>query len=194
MKPRMSGMADVARGSLKHGSTSSAFMSPLNRAEMKPTPIFARQLSADGRSFAPGSSRHQILVNQSNTWEGGVIEAPWLVKHAGTYYLFYSGNVYDSRYRTGVARASSVLGPYEKHGDPILANNDKWVGPGHGSVVSVGSADYFVYHAWKAAAGGGQDNSAGRQGLLDRIVWENGWPRIADGTPGRGLEPWPGAQ
>jgi GH43 family beta-xylosidase len=159
----------------------------------QPTPIFARQLAADGRSFAPGSTRHQLLVNQPSTWEGGVIEAPWLVKHAGSYYLFYSGNVYDARYRTGVARASAVLGPYEKHGDPILVNNDRWVGPGHGSVVAVGSADYFFYHAWKAAPGGGQDNAAGRQGLLDRIVWDNGWPRLADGSPGRGLEPWPGA-
>jgi hypothetical protein len=32
MKPRMSAMADVARGSLKHGSWLSAFMSASNRA------------------------------------------------------------------------------------------------------------------------------------------------------------------
>jgi hypothetical protein len=28
----------------------------------------------------------------------GVVEAPWLVVRGGTYYLFYSGNVYDHRY------------------------------------------------------------------------------------------------
>jgi beta-xylosidase len=157
----------------------------------KPTPIYARELAADGLSFAPGSERHQLLVNDGNTWEGGVIEGPWLVKRDGTYYLFYSGNVYDDRYRTGVARASSVLGPYEKHGGPILVNNTRWVGPGHGSVVHVGDKDYFTYHAWPATPSGDNDSSAGRHGLVDRIVWESGWPKIADGSPSRGLEPWP---
>ena len=158
----------------------------------QPTPLYARALTADGRAFAPGSVRHQLLVNEPSTWEGGVIEAPWLVKRAGTYYLFYSGNVYDARYRTGVARAAALLGPYEKHGDPLLSNNDRWVGPGHGTVVAVGDSDYFVYHAWKAAVGGGHDGAAGRQVLVDRIVWQDGWPRIGDGTPGRALAPWPG--
>ncbi len=159
----------------------------------QPTPIFARELAADGRAFASGSTRHQLLVNQPGTWEGGVIEAPWLVEHDGRYYLFYSANVYDARYRTGVARASAPLGPYEKHGEPLLANNQRWVGPGHGSVVSAGGADYFVYHAWSATPQGGNDVAAGRQVLLDRIVWQDGWPRIGDGTPGRALEPWPGS-
>src|SRR6185436_7436125 len=99
------------------------------------------ELTADGRGFAPGSTRHQLLVNEPGTWEGGVIEAPWIVAHDGRFYLFYSGNVYDGRYRTGVARADSILGPYTKHGAPILANNTRWVGPGHGSVVAVGGAD-----------------------------------------------------
>jgi len=157
----------------------------------RPTPIFAHELAADGLSLAAGSPRHELLVNDPASWEGGVIEAPWLVRHDGTYYLFYSGNVYDARYRTGVARAPSLLGPYQKRGAPILANNAHWVGPGHGSVVPTASGDFFVYHAWKATASGGHDTAAGRQVLLDRIAWEDGWPRIGDGTPGRGLAPWP---
>ena len=158
----------------------------------QPTPIYARELAPDGRSFAVGSVRHQLLVNEPATWEGGVIEAPWLVERDGRYYLFYSGNVYDGRYRTGVARAASVLGPYQKHGAPILANNTRWVGPGHGSVVTAGGIDYLLYHAWPATPQGGHDTAAGRHGLLDRIVWQDGWPRISDGTPSRSLQPWPG--
>jgi len=31
-------------------------------------------------------------------WEGGVVEGPWIVQHAGTYFLFYSGASYaDAR-------------------------------------------------------------------------------------------------
>jgi arabinan endo-1,5-alpha-L-arabinosidase len=106
------------------------------------------------------------------------------VKRDGTYYLFYSGNVYDHRYRTGVARATTLAGGrYEKHGAPILKNNARWVGPGHGSVVRAGTADYYVYHAWTNAGDGTALRSAGRQVLLDRVRWEGGWPAIHDGAP-----------
>jgi beta-xylosidase len=45
----------------------------------QPTPILARQLALDGLSFAPGSSETQLIVNDGGTWEGGVVEAPWIV-------------------------------------------------------------------------------------------------------------------
>ncbi len=156
-------------------------------AHGRPTPIFVRRLADDGISFAAGSTAKQVLVNDL-AWEGGVVEAPWVVKHAGTYYVFYSGNVYDSRYRTGVARATKLDDPstYVKHGAPILVNNGTWEGPGHGSVVAVGALDYFVYHAWPAGS------TTQRQVLVDRIVWEAGWPKIADGTPSHAPQPWPG--
>ena len=157
----------------------------------QPTPILGRQLADDGLSFAPGAEV-QLLVNDGSSWEGGVIEAPWVVKRDGTYFVFYSGNVYDHRYRTGVARSASLLGPYEKHGAPILGNNERWVGPGHGSVVHVGAKDYFVYHAWTNAGDGTELGSAGRQVLVDRIDWADGWPVIHDGTPSRTPQPWPG--
>lgn len=161
----------------------------------QPTPIYLRELAADGLSFAAGSQPVEILRNDGATWEGGVVEAPWLVRRSGTYYLFYSGNVYDHRYRTGVARASAVTGPYQKRGAPILGNNERWVGPGHGSIVAIEGEDFFVYHAWPAAPGGGHDQAAGRHVLVDRIAWgEDGWPTIHDGTPSRTPQVWPGAR
>jgi hypothetical protein len=160
-------------------------------AHGNPTPIYIRQLAADGLSFAPGSQAVEILRNDGASWEGGVVEAPWIVERDGTYYLFYSGNVYDHRYRTGVARADSITGPYQKHGAPILANNAAWVGPGHGSVVAVGERLYFVYHAWHATAEGTQDGARGRVVLIDAIDFADGWPTIHDGTPSTELLPWP---
>lgn len=158
----------------------------------QPTPILARQLAPDGLHFADGSSETQLLVNDKNTWEGGVIEAPWLVHRDDYYYLLYSGNVYDHRYRTGVARSPALLGPYEKLGAPLLTNNDHWVGPGHGSLVRVANLDYFVYHAWKNAGDGTQNQDAGRQILVDRVRWNDGWPTIHDGSPSRSEQRWPG--
>lgn len=158
----------------------------------QPTPILARQLAPDGLHFVDGSAEVQLLVNDGNTWEGGVIEAPWIVHRDNFYYLLYSGNVYDHRYRSGVARSPQLLGPYEKHGPPIVANNERWVGPGHGTLVPVGGLDYFVYHAWQNAGDGTQKPDLGRNVLVDRVRWENGWPAIHDTTPSRTPQPWPG--
>ncbi|MCA9710245.1 MAG: family 43 glycosylhydrolase, partial [Myxococcales bacterium] len=148
----------------------------------QPTPILARQLAPDGLSFAPGSAEVQLLVNDPGTWEGGVVEAPWLVHRDGWWYLFYSGNVYDHRYRTGVARSAALTGPYERHGAPILGNNERWVGPGHGTVLDLGGVHYFFFHAWTNAGDGTHLESMGRHGLVDRIEWVDGWPQIHDGT------------
>jgi len=158
----------------------------------QPTPIFIRQLAPDGLTFAPGSMPVQILVNQPATWEGGVVEAPYFTWHDGFWYLFYSGNVYDHRYRTGVARSPALGGPYEKHGAPILANNERWVGPGHGTVLELEGAAYFFYHAWTNAGDGTNLGGPGRNGLIDRIEWVDGWPSIHDGSPSRTWQPWPG--
>lgn len=156
----------------------------------QPTPIFIRQLTPDGLGFA--GEPVQILTNDPNSWEGGVVEAQWIVRRDDYYYLLYSGNVYDHRYRTGVARSADLLGPYEKLGPPILANNERWVGPGHGTLLPVGGLDYFIYHAWTNAGNGTHDGGAGRHVLVDRVVWEDGWPRIHDGSPSRSLQTWPG--
>lgn len=158
----------------------------------QPTPIYLRELAPDGLSFAAGSEPIELIRNDPATWEGGVVEAPWLIEHGGTYYLFYSGNVYDHRYRTGVARAGSIRGPYEKHGPPILSNDATWVGPGHGSVVPAGDRLYFVYHAWHANGSGQHDGARGRNVLVDEVAFADGWPRIHDGTPSETLLPWPG--
>jgi len=161
------------------------------------TPIFVRELTADGLSFKRGSVAKQTISNSPATWEGGVVEAPWVVKRDRYYYMIYSGNVYDARYRTGVARATSLTGTWEKKGAPILANNATWVGPGHGSVVSVASAngktraDYFVYHAWKNDGRGTADRDVGRLALVDEITWKGGWPSIGNGTPTVGPQPVP---
>ena len=160
----------------------------------QPTPILAQQLAADGLSFEAGSAPVQLLVNDGGTWEGGVVEAQWIVRHDDMLYMFYSGNVYDHRYRTGVARSTAITGPWEKLGPPILSNNERWVGPGHGTVLTIDGLDYFFYHAWTNAGDGTHLQAQGRHGLVDRIVWVDGWPTIHDGTPSRSLQPWPGTE
>ena len=105
--------------------------------------------------------------------------------------MFYSGNVYDHRYRTGVARAKSPKGPFTKKGPPILGNNAQWVGPGHGTVLTVHGKELFFHHAWPALPNGTHDAPKGRYGLIAPITWQNDWPVIGNGTPITTPIAWP---
>jgi len=144
----------------------------------KSTPIYMQKVSPDGMKLE--GARHKILTNDQ-PWEGPLVEAPWVTKHGDYYYMFYSGNMYNTdRYATGVARSRSPYGPYEKAPEPVLHSNSQWAGPGHGTIVRKNGKEFYVYHAWKADKIGDPNP---RMVLMDRVRWENGWPKIGSGTP-----------
>lgn len=91
----------------------------------------------------------QRLIKQDQPWEGSLVEAPFVVEVDGTFWLFYSGNAFDSAaYAVGVAQATSPAGPFTKVPDPVLVSNDIAAGPGHCAVVTVAGRRWMVYHAW----------------------------------------------
>ena len=140
----------------------------------KPTPIHAQKLATDGLSL---TGTPATLITNDQTWEGPLVEGPFMVAHGGMYYLFYSGNGYaTAKYAVGVARASSPLGPFVKMTTPILVTGGAWAGPGHCSVVDTPAGDtYIVFHAWEAGAIGA---APGRLVLVDAIEWIAGWPAV----------------
>ncbi|HET6613728.1 MAG TPA: glycoside hydrolase family 43 protein [Kofleriaceae bacterium] len=142
------------------------------------TPIRIQQLDAAGTGLL--GSPKTILTND-RSWEGPLVEGPWMIHHGDYFYLFYSGNGYASTaYAIGVARAASPLGPFTKLGDPILTSNAAWSGPGHGSVIVGPRGEWVhIYHAWVAGHVG---EAPGRLVLADRISWRDGWPHM-DSTP-----------
>jgi xylan 1,4-beta-xylosidase len=154
----------------------------------RPTPIWAQQLSPDGtRLLGP----RQELLRNDQPWEkhahlpyGDLVEGPAVVRRQGWFYMFYSGNFCCARecnYMVGVARARRLLGPWEKNpANPILAGNDAWKCPGHGTVVSDSAGrDWLLYHAMDAK----DFVYVGRQAMLDEVVWDarTGWPTINGG-------------
>jgi beta-xylosidase len=143
-----------------------------------PTEILVQRLSTDGLSFAPGSQPTSVLRNDLE-WEGAIVEAPWVERRGGSYYLFYSANDYHEPYRTGIARASSPLGPFVKQPEPLLSSNAWMQGPGHGSVVQRQGEDFFVHHGWV----GGR----GRYLFVSRLAWVDGWPVVSVDAPLRPL-------
>ena len=139
------------------------------------THLWGQEITADGRLLG---ERQRLLTNDTASWEGPIIEAPWVVHHDGEYYLFYSGNGYwGAQYAVGVAKSRSPLGGFEKRGEPILHSDRRFEGPGHEAVVRQGARDFIVYHAYSA---GKFDQ---RHLMLDPIVWEGGWPRVANDSP-----------
>ncbi len=111
------------------------------------------QLSADGSQISGPVTK---LIKQTESWEGNLIEAPTLVKHGSKYVLLYSANNYAGRaYAIGYATSASLLGPYTKHGAPLLSTSNShglYLGPGGQDVVAgPDGKDYLVFHSWDPA-------------------------------------------
>jgi beta-xylosidase len=149
-------------------------------SRQQPTPLWMQKLSEDGAKLV--GEMKEILRNDA-PWEKNLVEGPFILRHAGWFYLFYSGNGCCGRgcnYALGVARSQSLFGSWEKNpANPILPGNDDWKCPGHGSIVTdPRGRDFLLYHAYQAK----NFVYVGRQGLLDEVNWSaGGWPVINSG-------------
>ena len=147
----------------------------------QPSIIWAQPLDDDGTKLT-GQPRE--LIRNDIAWEGGVVEGPLILRRNDWFYLFYSGNGCcgtGCSYALGVARAHSLLGPWEKNpANPILAGNETWKCPGHGSVVADAQGRYFfLYHAYSI----GGSVFTGREGMLDEVKFgPDNWPTINNGN------------
>jgi beta-xylosidase len=157
-----------------------------------PTPLWAQPLSDEGLKLI--GEKRELLRNQA-TWEANLVEGPYILRRDGWFYMFYSADACCGRrcnYKLGVARARQLLGPWEREPDnPILAGNDQWKCPGHGTVVQdPAGRTFLLYHAYHAST----FEFVGRQGLLDQITWNaDGWPAINGGKGPSGSAPSPSA-
>ncbi|HLX82078.1 MAG TPA: glycoside hydrolase family 43 protein [Burkholderiales bacterium] len=140
-------------------------------------PIRVRELAAGRLDFLPGSTPVDVLLPDESEYRS-LIEGAWVTFKEGTYYLFYSGDrccTRDPRYAVMVARAASAVGPFERLGGAILEANETWLAPGHNSIATDDAGDdWIVYHAYRGDA---------RVMMLDRVVYADGWPRVAGGHP-----------
>ena len=105
------------------------------------------------------------------------LEGPFVRKHDGRYYCFYSGGRWENEtYGVDYGVADNVLGPYSDEGSengPRVLHTipGKLIGPGHNSIVrGPDGADYIVYHAWDA-------RMTARRMFIDRLVWTSDGPR-----------------
>jgi beta-xylosidase len=118
--------------------------------------IWSQQLVPSGTSFVAGTNPTSLLV-PDQPWEGQTVEAPDMVTTGGHYYLFFSGNDWNSaNYAVGVASCVGALGPCSDTAPgPILSSGAGVAGPGGESVFADTSGNYWIaFHAWVPGAVG----------------------------------------
>jgi len=140
----------------------------------------ASRLSGSPVAAVPGS-------HPTNAGENA-IEAPFLFRHGGYYYLFssidYCCRGAQSTYKMIVGRSGAVAGPYLDRmgkdlahggGTLLLAGDERWHGVGHNAVCSFDGTDYLVFHGYDAT------DPAGKSKLrIERLEWDaEGWPVVA---------------
>ncbi|MCM1022158.1 MAG: family 43 glycosylhydrolase [Muribaculum sp.] len=122
--------------------------------------------------------------------KANAIEAPFIVRHNGYYYLFasidYCCKGLNSNYKTIVGRSKSITGPYvdktgtdmKTGGGTILLQADsRYAGIGHCGVHRFDGKWYIVAHAYDKRHRGTSKL------FLREIQWSNDWPGIIEMRP-----------
>jgi beta-xylosidase len=150
----------------------------------RPTYIYVQEMTPDGLDLVGEAER---LIRNDRPWEAHVIEAPSMLKHNDTYYLFYSANNYGGvEYAVGYAVCEGPMGPCEKAPEnPILSallENPPVIGPGHQTFVEHNDQLWIVYHAWEITSAGTRGDR--RFMWIDRMAWEDSRPVVLGPTTG----------
>jgi beta-xylosidase len=147
----------------------------------QPVHLWGQRLAADGSRL---TGKRAALMTNDRPWQGNLVEAPEMVRHAGRYVLFYSANDYASaRYGIGYAECQGPLGPCaDKSNASLIASNDAAAGPGHCFVFTTpGGQSWLFYHAWPPDAIGSQ--SPGRLLWLEPLTWRGDVPVVHPSDP-----------
>jgi beta-xylosidase len=137
--------------------------------------LWIQELSSDGMTLLGEPVK---LIVRDQPWERPLIENPALLKHSGKYYLFYSGNWWEShKYAIGYAICETLTGPCEKPLDkPWLEYKAPVMGPGGESFFTDKNGNlWMAYHAWTGADVG--YSGGGKRSLhLDLVSFEGDQP------------------
>lgn len=116
----------------------------------------------------------------------GAVEAPFIFKHDGYYYLFVSFDYCcqgaKSTYKVVVGRSKTVTGPYldkegrslaQGGGSLVVQGNKDWAGIGHNSAYHFDGKDYYISHAYSMAEDGMPKL------IIREMTWtEDRWPVV----------------
>ena len=137
--------------------------------------LWSQELSSDGMNLVGEPVK---LIERDQPWERPLIENPAMVKHNDKYYLFYSGNWWESyEYAIGYAVCETVTGPCQKPlNEPWFKYKAPVMGPGGEAFFTDAEGNlWMAYHAWTGAkvgySGGGE-----RSLHIDLVTFEGDKP------------------
>jgi arabinan endo-1,5-alpha-L-arabinosidase len=142
-----------------------------------------------GKLLSPNEKPFSIARRPAPAGAADPIEAPYLFRHSGYYYLLasydYCCKGVNSTYYTVIGRAKDIRGPYLGEdgssmmdgGGTVILKADlqekaRFRGPGHAAWLSDGGTDYIVYHAYD------KEHDGAPTLRIAPIRWTaDGWPR-----------------
>ena len=143
------------------------------------------------RTGKPPSSQppNTALARRSPRGDTPDIEAPFVIKRKGYYYLMASWDFCcagtDSSYKVVIGRSKKPLGPFTDQdqrpmldggGTVMLASDVRWRGPGHNSFLQTRQGDFIVHHTYDA-----NQVRKGRILQVRPVTWNaDGWPEVGN--------------
>lgn len=162
---------DTQRMWMSYGS----FSNGIHIMELNPT---------TGKPFSSNPATVHVARNTGSPINE--IEASYLYKHDGFYYMFVNWGGccagVDSTYELRVGRSTNPTGPFVTRdrrgptmlnggGEFFLGTEGNFIGPGHISIFSEADTDYFAYHYYD-----GGDNGIPKYNI-EELAWTmDGWP------------------
>ena len=147
--------------------------------------IFQMRINPEtGLLMYPADSDENVVHHIARrTVSYGAIEAPYIIKKDGYYYLFTAFNPMDLSYHNRVGRSESLHGPFidRKGNDMMSGGGTEFTKgsyelqlPGHGSIFKDDDGQYyFVGEYFRDFLEGGSPSIL----MISTIVWDNeGWP------------------
>jgi arabinan endo-1,5-alpha-L-arabinosidase len=141
---------------------------------------------ATGKLDDQDQTLYSLAARPRTRGQPGAIEAPFIIRRGGYYYLFVSfdfccrGEM--STYNIRVGRSRRVTGPYldragkdmrEGGGTLVLEGGERWRGPGHCAILQGEGGDKIFYHAYDARARGVPTLR------ISTLTWDaEGWPAV----------------
>ncbi len=141
------------------------------------------KLNDDMKSLAQPQEWYDLATRPGVTYNP--IEAPYIFKKGGYYYLFASFDFccqgVNSTYKLMVGRSQNLQGPYydkegvsmmDGGGSLVIEGNEDWAGLGHNAVYTFDHNEQMVLHAYETA-----DNGIQKLRILN-VQWQDGWPVV----------------
>ncbi len=113
------------------------------------------------------------------------IEAPFMIRKDGYYYLFVSFDYcckgLQSNYKIAVGRSKTVDGPFlddqgrdmaDCGGKILVGESDRYAGVGHCAVYDFGGKWHLVAHAYD------KERNGASKLFLRPLEWKDGWPEV----------------